>query len=250
MRELLAAGATVDMVMGKERVTVLMQAAMNNMLDAVRLLFEFNANPNVVDKSGATALYCAAQEGHAAMTRLLVDHGAALNMQAVDGATALHLAAQEGKIEVVRFLLDADAAIDLENKKGRTPAKLALLNKHLPTLELLLRHGASPHLAAVLPEDKDGVPWTEDEEKDIDAILDALEEQPSAVHLLADHGGICEKKMLDFSLSDYGYTQGLRALRQVGVDVWCSGGGVIVSLCRRWQWRLGLDLGPVVHHFI
>ena len=62
VRELLAAGATVDLAMGKERVTVLMQAAMNNMLDAVRLLFEFNANPNVVNKNGTTALYGAAQE--------------------------------------------------------------------------------------------------------------------------------------------------------------------------------------------
>ena len=54
---------------------------MNNWLDAVRLLFEFNANPNVVNKDGCTALYCAAQEGHAAMTRLLVEHGADLNVQ-------------------------------------------------------------------------------------------------------------------------------------------------------------------------
>ena len=80
-RELLAAGATVDMVMGKDRMTVLMYAAGNNWLDAVRLLFEFNANPNVVDKRGCTALYCAAQKGHAAMTRLIVEHGADLNVQ-------------------------------------------------------------------------------------------------------------------------------------------------------------------------
>ena len=49
-RELLAAGATVDLAMGKDRLTVLMQAAGTTWLDAVRLLFEFNANPNVVDK--------------------------------------------------------------------------------------------------------------------------------------------------------------------------------------------------------
>ena len=160
------------------------------------------------------------------MTCLLVDHGAALNAQTVGGYTALHLAAHKGKIEVVRFLLDADAAIDLEDKVGDTPAKVALLNKHVPTLELLLRHGASAHRAAVLPEDKAGVPCTEEEKKRAHSIVAALEEEPSAVHLLADHGGICEEKVrLDFQMSCFGHTQGLRALRQVGVDAWCSGGG-------------------------
>ena len=67
-------------------------------------------------------------------------------------------------------LLDADAAVDLEDTKGKTPAKLALLTKHLPTLELLLRHGASAHRAAMLPESVPGVPWTEDEKNRIRAI--------------------------------------------------------------------------------
>ena len=40
----------------------------------------------------------------------------------------------------------------------------------------------------------------------------------SAVHLLADHGGICEKGELNFEMSGNGHTQGLHALRQVGVD--------------------------------
>ena len=83
-RELLAAGATVDMVLGKERATVLMYAAGNNMLDAVRLLFEYNANPNVVRKIGCTALFYAVQEGHAVMTRLIIEHGADLNKQTTE----------------------------------------------------------------------------------------------------------------------------------------------------------------------
>ena len=58
-------------------------------------------------------------------------------------------------------------------------------------------------------------------------ILNAFEAQPSVFHLLADHGGICEKGELDFQMSGNGHTQGLRALRQVGCDAWCSGGGGI-----------------------
>ena len=121
-------------------------------------------------------------------------------------------------------LLDADAAVDLEDTKGKTPAKLALLTKHLPTLELLLRHGASAHRAAVLPESVPGVPWTKDEKNRIRAIVFALKEQPSVVHLLADHGGICQKEALDYTSSILGHTHVLCKLRQVGCDVWCGGG--------------------------
>ena len=231
MRKLLAAGATVDMAMGKERVTVLMEAAGNNWLDAVRLLFEFNANPNVVNKDGMTALFCAAEEGHAAMTRLIIEHGADLNEQAVNGATALHVAAEGGHIECVHILLDAGAEIDLKNKKGHTPAKRALLFKHSPTLELLLRYGADAHLAAVLPADM--VIASEEEKMDAGGILGALNQQPSVVHLLADHGGICQKEELGICVSLSGYTQVLRALRQVGCDAWCSGGRGVNALRKR-----------------
>jgi hypothetical protein len=198
-----------------------MEAAIHNMLDAVRLLFEFNANPNVVNKNGTTALYGAARKGHAAMMRLLVEHGAGLNVQAVNGYTALHAAAENGHIECVHILLDAGAEIDLVNKKGRTPAKLALRQRHSPTLGLLLRYGADAHLAAVLADKTNP---SEEEKKDFRAILGALKQQPSFIHLLADHGGICQKDLLDFQMSFNGCTHVLRALRQVGCDAWCSAG--------------------------
>ena len=59
-RLLLVAGATVDVGMGEDGMTVLMVAAVNNLLDFARLLFEFRANPNVVSKDGGTALHLAA----------------------------------------------------------------------------------------------------------------------------------------------------------------------------------------------
>ena len=113
------------------------------------------------------------------------------------------------------------------NKKGCTPAKCALLQLHSPTLELLLRYGADAHLAAVLP---DMTIASEEEKREASGILGALNQQPSFVHLLADHGGICQKEELDFHVSHNGYTQVLRALRQVGCDAWCNGGRGISML--------------------
>ena len=223
-RLLLVAGATVDLTMGESRWTVLMVAAGINHLEVARLFFKFGANPNAVNRDGAAALHFAAARGHAAMTSLLVDHGAALNVQDDTGRTALHDAALKGTIEAARVLLDADAAIDLEDKEGHTPAKMSLLSKHFAILELLLRHGASAHRAAVLPDDVPGVAWTEDEAKFYVVIAAAFQEQPSFVHLLADHGGICQKRVLGCMASHLGHTQVSRALRQVGCDVWCAGG--------------------------
>ena len=54
---------------------------------------------------------------------------------------------------------------------------------------------------------------TEEIRKHAFMIIDALEAQASVVHLLADHGGICEKEDLEFQLSGNGLTQVVRALR-------------------------------------
>ena len=70
-RLLLVAGATVDVGMGEDGLTVLILAAGNNLLDVARLLFEFRANPNVVSKDGVTALHLAATRGVRAARRRL-----------------------------------------------------------------------------------------------------------------------------------------------------------------------------------
>ena len=225
-RLLLIAGATVDLAMSEDKVTMLMLAAGKNMLEGARLLLEFGANPNVVNNFGGTALHSAAAHGHAAMTRLLLDHGAAPNVQTDhDRDSALHCAAGGGYNEVVRILLDANASVDLERNEGITPAKVALMNMHVATLALLLRHGAGAHRVAVLPDDVPGMNWTADESKRASEVISALKAHPSAVHLLADHGGISDKdRELDYNVSGWKCTHVLRALRQAGVDMWCGGG--------------------------
>ena len=171
------------------------------------------------------------------MVQFLVDSGVDLNVQDVEGSTALHCAAHEGHIEPTRILLNARAAVDLENTDGMSSTKLALVSKHFAILELHLRHGASPHRAAKFPADMFDREWTAKEKKHAELICAALEARPAVVHLLADHGGICEKEKLelDFQMGEYGHTQVLRALRQAGCDAWCSGGGGINKLRTKFR---------------
>ena len=197
---LLKAGADVNFAMGEDGTTVLMMAVMNNKVGAARLLLEWGAKLNALNNLGKTALICAVEHRLVAMTQLLVDSGADLNVKDVNGGTALHWASLLGDIESTRVLLDADVAGDVDDKEGNTPAKVALLNKNFAILELLLRYGASAHRAAVLPDLRPSF-VTEEGKKHVRTMISALEAQPSVVHLLADHGGICEKEELDLHVS-------------------------------------------------
>ena len=236
-RLLLAAGASTELAEVKRKMKPLMYVAVTNQLEGVKLLVEFCVKLNAVSKVGKTALILAAQEGYGEVVQFLIDSGADLNVQDGAGMSALHWAAQEGQVEATRILLIADAELDLESKLGKTAAKVALLNQHVAVLELLLRFGASAHRAAVLPEmeSTDTAEVTESDHRHWYRIINALSEQPSVVHLLADHGGICEKEVLDYQLSGRGRTQVLCAMRRVGCDAWWS---VHYSKqLRQWQWR-------------
>ena len=230
-RLILKAGASADLRMGTSKQTVLMVAAANNRLDAATLLLESGADPDVVDKDGGSALHFAAQYGHNAMTRLIVvDHGANVDVQDVDGDTALHRAADRGCLTCVRILLENGAKVDPQDKNGHTPSKDALINNHITTLELFLRHGACPRLAAAPPLLENGRAPSNEEKLHTAAICSAIRRDPRLVHLLADHGGIEDQSRWEFQFACEGDEGAMRALRQVGCDAWCSGGGGVNAL--------------------
>ena len=205
-RQLLKAGASTELADVRSTMTCLMVAASNNNTISAELLMKWKANVEAVTANGSTALIIATGRGHAAMVRFLVDHGADPDVQSDAGDTALHYAAEKGHVEAARALLQAGASCDLDNGKGNTPAKYTILNEHFTVLELLLRYGASAHRAAVLPK-KLANTWTEEAvnrphiSAEINQICSVLEEKPSLVHLLADHGGICDREELAFNLA-------------------------------------------------
>lgn len=76
---------------------------------------------------GMTALIMATKGRHLEAVQVLLDEGADPNItdKGLELETALHIAAYRGDIEIVRLLLLAGARPDMRNDNGRTPRSLA-----------------------------------------------------------------------------------------------------------------------------
>jgi ankyrin repeat protein len=129
LRELLSQGIPVD-ARGSDGLTALSAAVGYDRADAVRILLEHGADPNVFGQHG-TPLHVAAEGGHSAMVELMLEHGADVAARlsevggVMDGATPLHSAARGGSGEVVRLLLGAGADIEALTDEDMTPLMVA-----------------------------------------------------------------------------------------------------------------------------
>lgn len=115
-RELLAAGATVD------------------------LPWHAGASP-------VTPLFVAAEHGHAEVVKALLARGANANFTVGngndnEGSTPLVAAAESGSLESVQALLEAGALVNVRTKDKTTPLVAAALGRHGAVAEALLHVGA------------------------------------------------------------------------------------------------------------
>jgi ankyrin repeat protein len=86
---------------------------------------------------------------HEATAAFLLEHGMDPNHMNWHRLTLLHHMAAEGEVAKARLLLDHDADIDVTDEEYRsTPLGLAARRGQRSMVELLLRHGADPTLAA------------------------------------------------------------------------------------------------------
>ena len=109
-----------------------------NRADAVKLLLERGANPNLAGNKGQTALMTAAMTRNPDLIRTLLKAGSGLNLKDKEGLTALDWALKKGETEIAAVLREA-GGVATEPKpwpkpvaEPRTPS--AALDKALPLL--------------------------------------------------------------------------------------------------------------------
>ena len=133
--------------------TPLMYAVLYGDTDAVRLLLDNGADPNVRNEAGARALMWAVDDLE--KTRLLLRRGADVNARSEDGRTALSIAASRfGSLAVVRLLLDSGAnpSVKSPSYKGPlTPLSEAAEFGDEAVVRLLIECGADVKSAGPFP---------------------------------------------------------------------------------------------------
>src|SRR5882672_4430766 len=139
LNAMLAAGANVN-EKDERDITPLMYSAWVGSADAMKVLLEHGADPNLTNSSGSTALMLSATE--MAKVRLLVDRGANVNAVSARGRTALLLAAMSDRsADIVRLLISAGADVKVVDQMKVTALHAAALGNDAETVRLLLEAG-------------------------------------------------------------------------------------------------------------
>ena len=118
----------------------LAQAVANNDLERVRMLIQNGEDVNASeDDSAFPPIIEAARSNNAQALQLLLEAGANPNLAREEGDTALHHAVLYGAVDCVKLLIAAGADIEAREISDSTPLDLALLQEEDDTAELRQR---------------------------------------------------------------------------------------------------------------
>ena len=189
VRQLLAAGADVNAA-GNPQVsqTPLHLAAAGGYREAVALLLEHGANPNVtahISRNGATPLMTAAAQGNSESVSLLLKHKADPNLTDQNGDIALLFAIRNPSPDTVRALLAGGANPDAQTARGfpmLVAATADTENKEI--LAALI--DAKANVNATDPEGKTALHWAA--ERNRKDLIELLVKAGAAVNLRTKGG--------------------------------------------------------------
>ena len=142
IRDLVSAGADIDIKTGDFSNTVLVDAVISGKLEFAQFLINLGANINIKSPKGNSPLlkcFLFFSHPHAGV-KFLVQSGADVNQTNNRGETPLMLAASESypKVEeITQFLLQANSDITLCNNNGRTALDLAKYYELHKVVEIL-----------------------------------------------------------------------------------------------------------------
>lgn len=118
--------------------TPLIWAAGHGQEEAVKLLLEHHANPNLETDDDVTPLLSAVAAGSLPCLELLIQAGANVNVTA-GGATPLHIAADGGSLELINCLVKAGANPDGIDEEGLKAIDVAAARGNREAVEILFQ---------------------------------------------------------------------------------------------------------------
>jgi ankyrin repeat protein len=128
--------------------TPLQIAVSNQDIETIRLLQQYNGNPNgIFGNMPHTPLQMASRDGSKEIVELLLEHGAEVNAPPAKefGATALQFAAIKGLLGIAHLLLEYGADVNAPPAEvgGRTALEGAAEHGRIDMVQLLLNAGAN-----------------------------------------------------------------------------------------------------------
>ena len=143
VEQLLTYGVPADGGLGDDNLKV---AIREKDPESVRLLLQYGADSNSVDKDGLTPLHSATKLSFLRAAELLLEYGADPNFSDSTGTDSpLAMAVNENKFDFVQIYLNHGGKVDSEMSDGNTFLVKAITQSASATIiESMLRHGAYP----------------------------------------------------------------------------------------------------------
>ncbi len=164
---------TAARVWADEAKSPLIQAIENGDTKTIQKLIDGGADVNEQDKNLTTPLMIAAGSGNLKIIQQLLDNGADVNAFNQDKETALIMAIANGNLDAVKLLFGNGAEVSIEGDGGSHALWKAV--DHPNIIPLLLEHGVTPNLQAIVGDIIDNIQrryYTEAERNDaINAVL-------------------------------------------------------------------------------
>ena len=145
--QLLIAQPNVDILVNArvDGYTCLQIASMYGCADAVKLLLQVCADPNIQTHRVETSNNLSYLPSNILLQPQLKPFLLQSNFQTDSGWTALMFASENGHSEIVHLLLNAEAKPDLQTDSGETALYLAVMKGYPDIVQLLLEYGADPN---------------------------------------------------------------------------------------------------------
>lgn len=140
LKEYISKGLDLNLIDKNTGYTLLMNAVVNNDIDAAKFLLKHGANPNIKGFKKETALIFAVHQKNLKMVRLLLKNGADPEIKHKKGFNSLQYALKKDQMKCAKILLDNDANVDIRDSKGRTALWYAALDLNMEHVKLLLKY--------------------------------------------------------------------------------------------------------------